>query len=80
MRGAPGRELSLGALATAANPIRYAYGKEASQAALRLVKPRAGAVLEPGEWRLPGRGAGGAAWHAWDRYAAGAVGHTETEN
>jgi aerobic carbon-monoxide dehydrogenase large subunit len=49
VKGAPGRELSLGALATAANPIRYAYGKEASQAALRLVKPRAGAVLREGE-------------------------------
>jgi carbon-monoxide dehydrogenase large subunit len=49
VRGAPGRELTLGALATAANPIRYAYGKEANQAALQLVKPRAGAVLEPGE-------------------------------
>jgi len=49
VRGAPGRELSLGALATASNPIRYAYGKEASQAALRLVKPREGAVLSPGE-------------------------------
>jgi aerobic carbon-monoxide dehydrogenase large subunit len=49
VRGAPGRELSLGALATAANPIRYAYGKEASQAALRLVKPREGAVLSAGE-------------------------------
>ena len=31
VRGAPGRELTLGALATAANPIRYAYGKEASR-------------------------------------------------
>jgi CO/xanthine dehydrogenase Mo-binding subunit len=49
VRGAPGRELTLGALATASNPIRYAYGKEANQAALRLVKPRAGAVLAPGE-------------------------------
>jgi CO/xanthine dehydrogenase Mo-binding subunit len=49
VRGAPGRELTLGALATAANPIRYAYGKEANQAALRLVKPRDGAVLAPGE-------------------------------
>jgi len=49
VKGAPGRELSLGALATAANPIRYAYAKDASQAALRLVKPREGAVLEPGE-------------------------------
>ena len=49
VRGAPGRELTLGALATAANPIRYAYGKEANQAALRLVKPREGPVLTPGE-------------------------------
>ena len=49
VRGAPGRELTLGALATAANPIRYAYGKLASQAALQLVKPREGAVLQPGE-------------------------------
>jgi carbon-monoxide dehydrogenase large subunit len=52
VRGAPGKELTLGALATAANPIRYAYAREASQAALRLVKPREGAVLtgdeEPG--------------------------------
>jgi aerobic carbon-monoxide dehydrogenase large subunit len=49
VRGAPGRELALGALATAANPIRYAYGKDANQAALRLVKPREGAVLSPGQ-------------------------------
>jgi carbon-monoxide dehydrogenase large subunit len=49
VRGAPDRALTLGALATAANPIRYAYGREASQAALRLVKPREGAVLAPGE-------------------------------
>jgi aerobic carbon-monoxide dehydrogenase large subunit len=49
VRGAPGRELTLGALATAANPIRYAYAKEANQAALRLVKPREGAVLGQGE-------------------------------
>jgi CO/xanthine dehydrogenase Mo-binding subunit len=49
VKGAPGRELSLGALATAANPIRYAYAKDASQAALRLVKPREGAVLRSGE-------------------------------
>src|SRR5712691_9928936 len=49
VRGAPGQELTLGALATAANPIRYAYGKEANQAALQLVKPREGAVLQPGE-------------------------------
>jgi carbon-monoxide dehydrogenase large subunit len=52
VRGVPGRELTLGALATVANPIRYAYGKEAAAAALRLVKPRQGAVLgadeEPG--------------------------------
>jgi aerobic carbon-monoxide dehydrogenase large subunit len=49
VRGAPGRELTLGALATAANPIRYAYGSEANQAALQLVRPRDGAVLAPGE-------------------------------
>ena len=49
VRGAPGRELTLGALATAANPIRYAYGKQANRAALRLVKPREGAVLREGE-------------------------------
>src|SRR5262249_21795054 len=42
VRGLPDRALTLGALATVANPIRYAYGKEASQAALRLVKPREG--------------------------------------
>ncbi len=49
VRGAPGRELTLGALATAANPIRYAYGKEADQAALRLAKARGGAVLSQGQ-------------------------------
>ena len=49
VRGAPGRELTLGALATAANPIRYAYDEDASRAALRLVKPREGAVLREGE-------------------------------
>ena len=49
VRGAPGKELMLGALATVANPIRYAYGKEAAEAALRLVKPREGAVLQEGE-------------------------------
>lgn len=49
VRGAPGRELTLGALASVANPIRYAYGKDAAAAALRLVKPRAGAVLAEGE-------------------------------
>jgi carbon-monoxide dehydrogenase large subunit len=49
VKGAPGQALSLGALATAANPIRYAYGTVASQAALRLVKPRDGAVLREGE-------------------------------
>jgi carbon-monoxide dehydrogenase large subunit len=52
VKGVPGRQLALGALATVANPIRYAYGKEAAEAALRLVKPRQGAVLaadeEPG--------------------------------
>jgi carbon-monoxide dehydrogenase large subunit len=49
VRGAPGHGLTLGALATAANPIRYAYGQAANQAALRLVKPREGAVLREGE-------------------------------
>src|SRR5881409_2878745 len=49
VRGAPGKELTLGALATVANPIRYAHGKEAAEAALRLVKPREGAVLREGE-------------------------------
>ena len=49
VRGLPERALTLGALATVANPIRYAYGKDASEAALRLVKPRDGAVLAPDE-------------------------------
>jgi carbon-monoxide dehydrogenase large subunit len=49
VRGVPGRQLTLGALATVANPIRYAYGKEAAEAALRLVKPRQGAVLHDDE-------------------------------
>ncbi len=49
VRGVPDRAVALGALATVANPIRYAYGKEAAEAALRLVKPREGAVLAPGE-------------------------------
>ena len=49
VRGVPDRALTLGALATVANPIRYAYGKDASEAALRLVKPREGAVLGPDE-------------------------------
>jgi CO/xanthine dehydrogenase Mo-binding subunit len=49
VRGMPDRALTLGALAAVANPIRYAYGKEASEAALRLVKPRTGAVLAEGE-------------------------------
>ena len=48
-RACPGAQLTLGALATVANPIRYAYGKEAAEAALRLVKPRQGAVLRDGE-------------------------------
>ncbi|PYO01272.1 MAG: xanthine dehydrogenase [Candidatus Rokuibacteriota bacterium] len=47
VRGAPGSSLTLGALATVANPIRYAYGKDAAEAALKLVKPRPGAVLAP---------------------------------
>ena len=49
VKGVPGRQLTLGALATVANPIRYAYGKEAAEAALRLVKPRQGAVLRDDE-------------------------------
>ena len=49
VKGLPDRRLTLGALATVANPIRYAYGKEAAEAALRLVKPREGAVLRDGE-------------------------------
>jgi CO/xanthine dehydrogenase Mo-binding subunit len=49
VRGAPTAALTLGALATVANPIRYAYGKDATDAALRLVKPRPGAVLAPDE-------------------------------
>jgi carbon-monoxide dehydrogenase large subunit len=49
VKGMPGKELTLGALATVANPIRYAYGKESAEAALRLVKPRQGAVLLEGE-------------------------------
>ena len=49
VRGLPDRRLALGALATVANPIRYAYGQEAAEAALRLVKPRQGAVLRNGE-------------------------------
>ncbi|MDQ6670831.1 MAG: molybdopterin-dependent oxidoreductase, partial [Chloroflexota bacterium] len=49
VKGAPVQALTLGALATAANPIRYAYGKDANQAALLLVKPRQGAVLRDGE-------------------------------
>ena len=49
VKGAPSTALGLGALATVANPIRYAYGEEASDAALRLVKPRTGPVLADGE-------------------------------
>jgi CO/xanthine dehydrogenase Mo-binding subunit len=49
VKGLPDRRLALGALAAVANPIRYAYGKEAAEAALRLVKPRQGAVLRDGE-------------------------------
>jgi carbon-monoxide dehydrogenase large subunit len=49
VRGVPDRALTLGALATVANPIRYSYGTEATEAALKLVRPRAGAVLDDGE-------------------------------
>jgi carbon-monoxide dehydrogenase large subunit len=48
VKGMPDRHLTLGALAGVANPIRYAYGKDAADAALRLVKPRQGAVLADG--------------------------------
>src|SRR2546430_11591543 len=52
VKGVPGRRLTLGALVAVANPIRYAYGKEAAESALKLVKPRQGPVLaedaEPG--------------------------------
>ncbi len=56
VKGVPGKELTLGALATVANPIRYAYGKGAAEAALRLVKPRAGRRARRGR----GAGARGA--------------------
>src|SRR5207237_7967298 len=49
VKGVPDRRLALGALATVANPIRHAYGKESAAPALRLVKPRAAAVLRNGE-------------------------------
>jgi aerobic carbon-monoxide dehydrogenase large subunit len=49
VRGAPAKTLSLGALAAAANPIRYAYGQGSSASALRLVKARGAAVLASGE-------------------------------
>ncbi|HYU18527.1 MAG TPA: aerobic carbon-monoxide dehydrogenase large subunit [Chloroflexota bacterium] len=49
VRGSPGQNLALGALATVANPIRYAYGKESAAQALQLLKPRLGAVLADGE-------------------------------
>ncbi|MBI3454577.1 MAG: xanthine dehydrogenase family protein molybdopterin-binding subunit [Candidatus Rokubacteria bacterium] len=49
VKGMPSRRLTLGALATVADPIRYAYGKEAADAALKLVKPRRGAVLREDE-------------------------------
>jgi CO/xanthine dehydrogenase Mo-binding subunit len=52
IKGMPTRGLALGALAGVANPIRYAYGKDEAEQALKLVKPRQGAVLaenaEPG--------------------------------
>ncbi|HVQ74385.1 MAG TPA: aerobic carbon-monoxide dehydrogenase large subunit [Candidatus Binatia bacterium] len=69
VRGAAGRELTLGALAAAANPIRYAYGQEAAEAALKLVKPRAGAVL--GEGEAPGLEAHGFHAPAQATFASG---------
>ena len=57
VKGVPGRRLTLGALAAVANPIRYAYGREATEAALKLVKPRQGPVLaEDAEPGLEARG------------------------
>ncbi len=57
VKGMPSRRLTLGALAAVADPIRYAYGKEAAEAALKLVKPRQGAVLaEDAEPGLEARG------------------------
>ncbi len=49
VKGAPDKKLGLGALGAVANPIRYAYGQEATEVALRLVKPRQGPVLAEGE-------------------------------
>ncbi len=49
VKGAPDKALTLGALATEANPIRYAYGQRSSATALRLVKARGAAVLASGE-------------------------------
>ena len=49
VKGAPGRELTLGALATAANPIRYAYGKDANQAALRWSNRATARCCDAGE-------------------------------
>ncbi|MBM3218658.1 MAG: xanthine dehydrogenase family protein [Candidatus Rokubacteria bacterium] len=69
VRGAPGKELTLGALATVADPIRYAYGEEASAAALKLVKPREGAVLAEGE--APGLEAVGYYAPAQSTFASG---------
>jgi carbon-monoxide dehydrogenase large subunit len=69
VRGAPGRELTLGALAAVANPIRYAHGAEAAEAALRLVKPRAGPVL--GEGQEPGLEASGFHAPAQATFASG---------
>jgi carbon-monoxide dehydrogenase large subunit len=69
VRGAPGKALMLGALASVANPIRYAYGKEAADAALRLVKPRQGAVLADGE--EPGLEAAGYYAPAQSTFASG---------
>ena len=69
VKGVPGKELTLGALATVANPIRYAYGKGAAEAALRLVKPREGPVL--GEDEEPGLEARGYYAPAQSTFASG---------
>src|SRR5260370_32751366 len=53
VRGAPDTALALGALATVANPIRYAYRKEALGAALRLRQPGGGGGPAPGAQPAP---------------------------
>ena len=58
VKGVPGKELTLGALATVANPIRYAYGKERGRgrAAAREAARRAPCSREGEEPGLEARG------------------------